>query len=269
MRLQVTGLWKRPTPGVLRSLVLPILAIDLCAGFVRLKEELFPLSMTYWRHAGWIADTLAASTGSPLDGDYYRLRRGSPFQENTSKNSRTLDGCYFRRACSDWRSAETLRRESLAQFLRTRSEYLARRTSRRIGTIRLDVLADRSPTEHFDSLAQGRRTMKPDELFTPTNIASLAAASAAVTVVGNALYKVAGWDPRWTAFVAALAIAYLVLIMKANREWYEWVLAFFNACLLYCSALGINETGVAVSTKPGAGFARPAPFFATWIRSHS
>jgi hypothetical protein len=107
----------------------------------------------------------------------------------------------------------------------------------------------------------------PDQLFTPTNIASLGVATAAVNVVANALYKLAKWSPKWTAFVCSLAIAYLAVFMESAPQWYEWLLAFFNACLLFCSALGVNELGASAGSKPGQGFARGESFFTSWIRT--
>jgi hypothetical protein len=104
-----------------------------------------------------------------------------------------------------------------------------------------------------------------DQLFTATNIAGVGIATGAVTVASNALYKLARWPQRWTAFIAALVIAYTVVIMSSSHAWHDWVLAFFNACLLYCSALGVNEVGVATSSQPGKGFASTEGFFTPWL----
>jgi hypothetical protein len=106
----------------------------------------------------------------------------------------------------------------------------------------------------------------PEQLFTATNIASVGIATGAVTVATNALYKLANLPQRWTAFVAALIIAYIVVFMSSAPMWYHWVLAFFNACLLYCSALGVNELGSAASKPTGQGFASAEPFFNSWLR---
>jgi hypothetical protein len=105
----------------------------------------------------------------------------------------------------------------------------------------------------------------PNDLFTATNIASVGMATAAVTVVANALYKLAKLPQRWTAFAAALAIAYMVVVMSHTPQWYDWVMAFFNACLLYCSALGVNELGTAATSPAGAGFATTEGFFTRWL----
>lgn len=88
----------------------------------------------------------------------------------------------------------------------------------------------------------------PNELFSPTNVAGIAIATAAVTVATNAIaYMIPKIGKKYTAFVFSLIIAYLVLFITKPENWYDWVLAFFNACLLYCSALGINQTVMAGS----------------------
>jgi len=108
--------------------------------------------------------------------------------------------------------------------------------------------------------------MLPDQLFTAVNIAGVGVATAAITVVTNALYKLMRLPQKWTAFGAALVIAYLVVVIGQKPQWYDWVLAFFNACLLFCSALGVNEVGGETLSNPGHGFADPEPFFKSWVR---
>jgi hypothetical protein len=107
---------------------------------------------------------------------------------------------------------------------------------------------------------------EPDQLFTSVNIVSVGIATLAVNVVTNALYKLANLNQKWTAFITALVIAYLIVAISGNQHWYDWILAFFNACLLFCSALGLNETGVATFTPPGTGFAKPVGFFNSWMK---
>jgi uncharacterized membrane protein YjjP (DUF1212 family) len=105
-----------------------------------------------------------------------------------------------------------------------------------------------------------------DQLFTATNIASVGLATGAVTVASNALYKLARLQQRWTAFIASMVIAYTVVYISSAPQWFDWVLAFFNACLLYCSALGVNEIGATATEKRGSGFATTENFFNSWLR---
>lgn len=106
----------------------------------------------------------------------------------------------------------------------------------------------------------------PDQLFTSVNIVSVGIATAAINVAANTLYRLATLPPKWTAFVAALVITYIVVCISSKPEWYDWVLAFFNACLLYCSALGINELSAAALPPSGKGFAKTAPFTKSWLK---
>jgi len=111
-------------------------------------------------------------------------------------------------------------------------------------------------------------TVSASELFTPLNIATFGIAVAAVNSAANALRAMFGLDPRKTAFIASLVIAYLIVGMKPAPPWYEWILAFFNACLLFCSATGANETAAVLTpAPPGKGFLKEAPFYGSWFRA--
>lgn len=107
--------------------------------------------------------------------------------------------------------------------------------------------------------------MQAETLFNPTNIISVGVATLAVNVATNTLYAVFKLPPKATAFVASLVIAYVVVAMVKTPEWYEWVLAFFNACLLFCSALGLNELGAKAATLPGKGVGTPKPIVRSWF----
>jgi MFS superfamily sulfate permease-like transporter len=107
--------------------------------------------------------------------------------------------------------------------------------------------------------------MSPNELFGPANIVTTAGATAAVTFATNAICYLVPWLARkWPAFVMALIIAYLAVMMKDAPVWYEWVLAFFNACLLFCSALGLNAVALAIKPEK-SGFAGGREFFKPWL----
>jgi len=108
-------------------------------------------------------------------------------------------------------------------------------------------------------------SLQPEQWFTATNILSVGVATLIVNVVTNTFYNLLKFPPKWTAFITAIVVAYLVLFMKAGPRWYEWVFAFFNACLLFCSALGINELGVSTMVKPGKGAATPNPILKSWL----
>lgn len=103
------------------------------------------------------------------------------------------------------------------------------------------------------------------ELFSATSILSVGAATAAVNVATRTLRKVFSWSETRIAFAAALVLAYLAVAIQGAPKWYDWILAFFNACLLFCSALGLNELGVNAQSRPGQGAATGRPFFTSWL----
>ncbi len=106
----------------------------------------------------------------------------------------------------------------------------------------------------------------PNELFSPVNIVGLGVATAAVNAATNTARKLTKrLPPQWIAFAAALVIAYLTVLLKDRPHLVDWILAFFNACLLFCSAFGINEVAGAQGTG-GQGFVHPQRFFASWRR---
>lgn len=105
-----------------------------------------------------------------------------------------------------------------------------------------------------------------NELFTPASIVSVGVASGAVTVAANALYKLFGVQQKFTAGAASLVLAYGYVAIKDSAIPFEWVLAFFNACLLFCTAMGMNDVGDRVapgkrdfvaSARGGRRFWRP------------
>jgi hypothetical protein len=105
----------------------------------------------------------------------------------------------------------------------------------------------------------------PGQLFTAVNIGSVTIATSAIIVVTNTLYTLFRLQQKWTAFAMALIIAYLNVLFSDIPQWYDWVLAFVNACLLFCSALGLNEivikSGKAQTKEP----VQEGRFFRSWL----
>jgi hypothetical protein len=105
----------------------------------------------------------------------------------------------------------------------------------------------------------------PGQLFTAVNIGSVTIATSAIIVVTNTLYTLFRIQQKWTAFAMALIIAYLNVMFSDTPQWYDWVLAFVNACLLFCSALGLNEivikSGKAQTKEP----VQEGRFFKSWL----
>jgi hypothetical protein len=103
------------------------------------------------------------------------------------------------------------------------------------------------------------------QLFTAVNIGSVTIATSAIIVVTNTLYTLFRLPTKWTAFAIALIIAYLNVLFSATPQWYDWLLAFVNSCLLFCSALGLNEivikSGKAQTKEP----VQEGKFFRSWL----
>jgi hypothetical protein len=111
--------------------------------------------------------------------------------------------------------------------------------------------------------------MDTKDFFTMTSISSLAVAASAVNVTANALYRFAKVDPKRSAFITGLLIGYLNVVVSRNFHWAEWLIAFINGCLLFCTAMGMNdllEQPRPARTRkllPGSMNA-PPPFFVPW-----
>ena len=111
----------------------------------------------------------------------------------------------------------------------------------------------------------------PSEFFTTTSIASLAVATTMVVVAVKPLNEIFKLPKKATAFAISIIIAYLNVVLKQNAEPLDWFIAFFNGCLIFCTAVGMNEFAAnRSSTKRKQAFPtedntkRPS-FFQTWF----
>jgi hypothetical protein len=102
-----------------------------------------------------------------------------------------------------------------------------------------------------------------DSLFTVQSLLSLQGSAAAALLVPNVLAYLIGdkFNPykKWVSFVVAMALSYLVAILAPDVDWAKWVLAFFNGCLVFASAVGINQAAGSGTTL---GDRR---FFGSWF----
>lgn len=103
------------------------------------------------------------------------------------------------------------------------------------------------------------------QLFTAVNIGSVTIATSAIIVVTNTLYTLFKLPQKWTAFAMAMIIAYLNVIFSQGPQWYDWLLAFVNACLLFCSALGLNEIVVKSGKAQTKEIEVERKFFLSWF----
>jgi len=80
------------------------------------------------------------------------------------------------------------------------------------------------------------------EYYTWQSLGTLAVAAGAVVVVSNTLRTLLKLDSPWVAFVVSLGLT-LSGAYSASKlhSLPEWVIAFLNACLLFCTATGANQ----------------------------
>jgi len=104
--------------------------------------------------------------------------------------------------------------------------------------------------------------------FTWAMLGTLAGASTAVVVVGNTMRKLLKVDSPWVGFVTSLAVVFGVAIFTEQLTGLETgVLAFLNSCLLFCTALGINDTtNVALSFAPGPYGKSRDSWISAWLK---
>jgi hypothetical protein len=104
------------------------------------------------------------------------------------------------------------------------------------------------------------------QFFTAVNIGSVTIATSAIIVVSNTLFALFRLPQKWTAIVVALVISYLNVAFAAGSQWYDWLLAFVNGCLLFCSALGLNEIVVSSKRPAEKDINGRSGFFRTWLK---
>jgi hypothetical protein len=80
------------------------------------------------------------------------------------------------------------------------------------------------------------------EFLNGTGLAVLSGASLAVTVITNTVQALSKRSSPWVPFIASLAIVGVVTLASKSSasDAMTWLLAFINACLLFCTAAGIQ-----------------------------
>jgi hypothetical protein len=110
------------------------------------------------------------------------------------------------------------------------------------------------------------------DFFTGQSLGTFAGASGAVVVVGNTLRRVSGRELLWLILLISLLFSYLAADITGHpHSLADFGLVALNGCLLFCTALGINETVVsakqeaAAAGKPKAQGGRTIRWFDTWV----
>ncbi len=104
-----------------------------------------------------------------------------------------------------------------------------------------------------------------NDLFTIESLLSLQGSAAAAILVPNVFSSLIGekFKPykKILAFILAMVLAYIVAALAQETGWIKWILAFFNGCLVYASAVGVNESlNASTPTKQDT-----RKFFESWM----
>jgi len=90
--------------------------------------------------------------------------------------------------------------------------------------------------------------------FTLASFGTFAGASTIVMVLSNTVRKLLKIDSPWPAFIASLLAASVgAYSAGAWKTPTAILLIVLNACLLFCSALGIQQTAIGLTTNPATG----------------
>jgi hypothetical protein len=107
------------------------------------------------------------------------------------------------------------------------------------------------------------------ELFTLSSLVSFQGATIVVSLIPNVFKYLIGekfteTQRRWTGFIVSIIIAYIIAFAASSTDFWKWIVAAFNAFLIFASAFGINE-GLSAVTKKQPGVLGERKFFTTWI----
>ena len=110
------------------------------------------------------------------------------------------------------------------------------------------------------------------DFYTWSALGTLAGASGAVIVVSNTVRKLAKWDSPWAPFICSLLVVLGGGFQSgALSSFGDYALAALNACLLFCTATGINQAMLELKPVP-EGEMRPygrrqVPWLSPWLKS--
>jgi 4-amino-4-deoxy-L-arabinose transferase-like glycosyltransferase len=87
------------------------------------------------------------------------------------------------------------------------------------------------------------------DYFTWQALGTLTGASVAVIIVSNTMRVLFKRDSPWVGFLVSVLMSFIGAYYSSSLiSGLDYVLAFLNACLLFCTATGMNQA--AVETKP-------------------
>ena len=108
------------------------------------------------------------------------------------------------------------------------------------------------------------------EFYTWASLGTLTVSVGAVIMVSNTFRKLLGYDTPFIPFLVSMALVIAGAFRSGQVEdVYDILLAFFNSCLLFCTATGGNDLVLTARPRPEG---KPQPygrrkvrFFSPWI----
>ncbi len=115
--------------------------------------------------------------------------------------------------------------------------------------------------------------MAGENFFTLDSFGTVAGSAAAILIVTNTIRKVTGFTTPLIPFVISVVIGFVGAGALADKLHgpAEWLIAFLNSCLLFCTATGGQEVAAAGGQpQPPGGITRqsgkPVRFLSSWLR---
>jgi hypothetical protein len=101
------------------------------------------------------------------------------------------------------------------------------------------------------------------QFVTPESILTYTGATVAVVAISTTLRKVTGSNSIWIPFITSLVIGFVVAGASGSlNSLLEWLVAFVNCCLLFCTAIGANEF---IASKSKTQELVPSKWFVSWF----
>ncbi|MGB8291975.1 hypothetical protein ELI36_37595 [Rhizobium ruizarguesonis] len=118
--------------------------------------------------------------------------------------------------------------------------------------------------------------MVGESFFTFDTFGTLVGAAGVIVIVANTIRRVTHWNSPALPFLISLLVGFFIAGSLANtlHGLSDYVLAFVNSCLLFCTATGGQEV-TAVATAPRQPSAtephswsnrKPVRYFSSWFR---
>ena len=105
------------------------------------------------------------------------------------------------------------------------------------------------------------------EFVTTTSILTFGGASLAVFLISSTIQRIMAKNWIVIPFAAAIVVGFVVATASGTlRDPLDWLVAFVNCCLLFCTATGANELAAvrpAGGTKPQGR--TPGKWFVSWF----